>query len=161
MTFPQRHDIIDFIYHEARLLDECRYDEWLGLWTADGRYWMPLSPNQSDPILETSLLYEDLFMLRLRIERLKGIRTFSQQPESRCHHLVQRPFIDKIDPIGGQFATTTPMHYIETRRDEQFLLAITMKHNLVLGIGDALKIACKRVNIINCDAALGAIQLLP
>ena len=28
-----------FIYHEARLLDERRFDEWLALFTPDGRYW--------------------------------------------------------------------------------------------------------------------------
>ena len=91
------NDIIDFIYAEVRLLDEGSYTDWLDLWLPDGHYWMPLDYKQKDPINETSLLWEDFFMLRLRVERLNGARTFSQKPKSRCHHVIQRPFVDHFD----------------------------------------------------------------
>jgi len=32
----------ELVAHEARLLDERRHDEWLALFTEDGRYWVPL-----------------------------------------------------------------------------------------------------------------------
>ncbi len=152
--------LIDFIYDEARMLDEGRYDEWLSLWQPDGIYWMPLEYNQQDAVNMTSLMHEDLFMLKLRIERLNGARTFSQKPKSRCHHVIQRPFVDKIDHETGTYETKTFMHYVETRLDEQQLLALTARHELVL-VDGALKIANKRVDILNCDAAFRNIQLLP
>jgi len=152
--------LIDFIYDEARMLDEGRYDEWLSLWQPDGIYWMPLEYNQQDAVNMTSLMHEDLFMLKLRIERLNGARTFSQKPKSRCHHVIQRPFVDKIDHETGTYETKTFMHYVETRLDEQQLLALTAHHELVLVDGE-LKIANKRVDILNCDAAFRNIQLLP
>lgn len=155
-----RERLIDFIYDEARMLDEGRYDDWLALWQPDAHYWMPLDYAQSDPVNVTSLMYEDLFMLKLRVERLKGARTFSQKPKSRCHHVLSRPFVDEMDPAAGRFVTTTFMHYVETRLDEQLLLALTVRHDLVL-VEDALRIAGKRVDILNCDAAFGNIQLLP
>lgn len=155
-----KDDLIDFVYDEVRMLDEGRYDDWLNLWTDDGIYWMPLDWKQKDEINETSLMYEDQFMLRLRVERLTGARTFSQKPKSRCHHVIQRPYVDKIDTDAGAFLVTTQMHYVETRLDDQFLLALTAQHELVLK-DDALKIARKRVDILNCDAAFGNIQLLP
>ncbi|MCR9134781.1 MAG: aromatic-ring-hydroxylating dioxygenase subunit beta [Alphaproteobacteria bacterium] len=153
-----REQLIDFIYDEARMLDEGRYDEWLALWLDDGHYWMPLDYKQTDPHLVTSLLYEDMFMLRLRVERLNGARTFSQKPKSRCHHVIQRPFVDEMD--GDRFVTNTSMHYVETRLDEQFLLALTATHELRL-VDGALRIASKRVDLLNSDAAFGNIQLLP
>ncbi|UFI06515.1 aromatic-ring-hydroxylating dioxygenase subunit beta [Roseibium aggregatum] len=153
-----REEVIDFIYDEARMLDEGRYSEWLSLWLGDGHYWMPLDYKQTDPHLVTSLLYEDMFMLRLRVERLNGARTFSQKPKSRCHHVIQRPFIDKMD--GDRIVTNTSMHYVETRLDEQFLLALTATHELKVVDGE-IRIANKRVDILNCDAAFGNIQLLP
>lgn len=155
-----RDEIIDFIYAEARMLDEGRFDEWLALWLPDGHYWMPLDYKQKDPVSATSLLYEDHFMLRLRVERLNGERTFSQKPKSRCHHVIQRPFIDLYDPENGQFQTNTSMHYVETRLDEQQLLALTATHELRDVDGD-LRIANKKVELLNCDAAFGNIQLLP
>ena len=155
-----RDDIIDFIYAEARMLDEGRYSEWLDLWLEDGHYWMPLDYKQTDPHLVTSLLYEDNFMLRLRVERLNGERTFSQKPKSRCHHVIQRPFVDEFDADAGRFVTNTSMHYVETRLDEQFLLALTATHELKL-VDGKLRIANKRVDLLNSDAAFGNIQLLP
>ncbi|WP_306145496.1 aromatic-ring-hydroxylating dioxygenase subunit beta [Roseibium sp. MMSF_3412] len=153
-----REQVIDFIYDEARMLDEGRYDEWLSLWLEDGHYWMPLDYKQTDPHLVTSLLYEDMFMLRLRVERLNGARTFSQKPKSRCHHVIQRPFIDEMRE--DRIVTNTSMHYVETRLDEQFLLALTAIHELAV-VDGAIRIANKRVDILNSDAAFGNIQLLP
>lgn len=155
-----KDDIIDFLYDEARMLDEGRYDDWLALWLKDGHYWMPLDYKQTDPLNVTSLMYEDIFMLKVRVERLNGARTFSQKPKSRCHHVLQRPWIDEIDLESGRIRTTTQMHYVETRLDEQMLLALTAQHDLAL-IDGRLRIANKRVDILNCDAAFGNIQLLP
>lgn len=154
------NDIIDYIYAEARMLDEGSYSDWLDLWLPDGHYWMPLDYKQTDPINETSLLWEDSFMLRLRVERLNGARTFSQKPKSRCHHVIQRPFVDIFDLENGEFQTNTSMHYVETRLDDQILLALTATHDLKL-VDGALRIANKKVELLNSDAAFGNIQLLP
>ena len=153
-----KDQLIDFIYDEVRMLDEGRYDDWLALWLPDGMYWMPLEYKQDDPINQTSLLYEDMFMLKLRVERLNGVRTFSQKPKSRCHHVIQRPFVDEVN--GDRFVTNTSMHYVETRLDEQQLLALTARHDLAL-VDGTLRIAAKRVDILNSDAAFRNIQLLP
>ena len=160
MSDIHNDDIIDFIYAEVRMLDEGRFDQWLSLWLEDGHYWMPLDYKQSDPVLVTSLMYEDFFMLKLRVDRLNGERTFSQKPRSRCHHVIQRPFVDQADHANGKFVTNTSMHYVETRLDDQFLLALTATHELAVVDGN-LRIANKRVDLLNPDAAFGNIQLLP
>ena len=153
-------DIENFIYKEIRILDEGRYDEWLSLWLPEGHYWMPLDYKQTDPHLVTSLMYEDMFMLKLRVERLKGARTFSQKPKSRCHHVIQKPFIDILDNKTGYYRTNTSMHYIETRQDDQFLLAVTATHEFKRE-EEELRIKNKRVDLLNSDAAFGSIQLIP
>ncbi len=160
MSPVTKEELIDFIYAEVRMLDEGHYNDWLALWLDDGHYWMPLDYKQIDPHLVTSLLYEDMFMLKLRVERLNGARTFSQKPKSRCHHLIQRPFVDAMDHYTDRYVTNTSMHYIETRRDNQFLLALTATHELKRVDGQ-LRIANKRVDLLNSDAAFGNIQLLP
>ena len=121
---------------------------------------MPLEYKQDDPHLTTSLLYEDMFMLKLRVRRLKGARTYSQKPKSRCSHVIQRPFVDLLDNEAGRYQTNTSMHYVETRLDDQILLALTATHDLTR-VDNALRIAGKRVDLLNCDAAFGNIQLLP
>jgi len=39
------HEVAEFLYREAELLDERRYDEWLALLADDLRYWMPMRRN--------------------------------------------------------------------------------------------------------------------
>ena len=89
-----KDQLIDFIYEEVRMLDEGRYTEWLALWLPDGHYWMPLEYKQTDPINQTSLMYEDMFMLKLRIERLNGARTFSN-PKADATMLSSGPLWTK------------------------------------------------------------------
>ena len=153
-----RDEAIRFVIREARLLDEKRFDEWSDLFTEDGHYWMPLAHGQTDPRLHASLLYEDRLLLQVRIARLRGARTFSQQPASRCHHLLQTPEVEKADDANGEYLTRTQMIYTETRGDESQRYAATAWHTLVR-INNQLKIRLKRVDILNSDAALPSIQL--
>ncbi|WOH51861.1 aromatic-ring-hydroxylating dioxygenase subunit beta [Bradyrhizobium sp. sBnM-33] len=155
---PTDQELIDFVVREARLIDQQRFDEWLDLYANDAFYWMPLEWNQTDPRLTCSLMYEDKLLLSIRVERLKGARTFSQKPKSRCHHVLQTPQVDSRDPTANSYVTWTPMHYIETRMDEQTLFAAWATHHLSVENG-RLKIKLKRVDLINCDAAFGNIQL--
>ena len=153
-------DLVAFVYREARLLDEQRFDEWLALFVPEGRYWMPLEYGQTDRRLTASLMDEDLFLLRLRVERLKGNRTYSQKPKSRCHHVLQQPQVDVFDPVTNRYVVWTAMHYVESRLDRQDLYAIWATHELTM-IDDAIRIQMKRVDLVNCDAAFGSIQLFP
>ena len=152
----------DFIYAEARLLDEQKFEQWLALFTDDAHYWMPLTQGQTDPLLEGSLMYEDMLLLKVRVERLAGVRTYSQQPPSRSHHLLARPEIETAhpghQPEQGKYVVRTAFHYVETRMEQQWLYAGWATHELVT-VDDALRIHQKRVDIVNSDAALHGIQL--
>lgn len=158
MSAPTNQQLIDFVVAEARLLDELRFDDWLQLFADDGIYWMPLAHGQTDPKLHASLMYEDKLLLQVRIERLRGARTFSQQPRSRCHHLLQTPSVESRDEAAGVYTTRTAFHYVETRMDEQTLYAGWTTHTLV-SQGGGLRIKLKRVDLVNCDAAFGNMQL--
>jgi 3-phenylpropionate/cinnamic acid dioxygenase small subunit len=155
---PTDQELIDFVVREARLIDQQRFDEWLDMYADDAFYWMPLEWNQSDPRLTCSLMYEDKLLLSIRVERLKGARTFSQKPKSRCHHVLQTPQVDSRDIAANSYVTWTAMHYVETRLEEQTLYAAWATHHLSVENGK-LKIKLKRVDLINCDAAFGNIQL--
>jgi 3-phenylpropionate/cinnamic acid dioxygenase small subunit len=148
------NDPIQFVIREARLLDEKRFDEWYELFAEDGHYWVPASPDQPDPLNHNSLAYEDRLLLKLRIERLKQPTAYSQKPASRCHHLLQAPEIEKSEK--NEFLIRTSFIYTETRGDESQRYAAVAWHTLV---GDPLRIRLKRVDLLNCDAALPSIQL--
>ncbi|HET6598493.1 MAG TPA: aromatic-ring-hydroxylating dioxygenase subunit beta [Burkholderiaceae bacterium] len=161
MTTPQditRQDLIDFVVFEARLLDAKRYEEWNALFTDDAIYWVPLVPDQEDGINHTSHLYEDKLLRDLRVERLKSPRAFSQQPPSRCHHLLQTPTVETFDAGANRFVVRSEFHYTEAQGDAMQFLVGTCLHELTVQDG-RLRMTLKRVNLLNCDAALSAVQL--
>ena len=59
---------------------------------------------------------------------------------------------------AGTYRCRTAFHYVETRLDEQSLFAGWATHDLVQQ-GGQLRIQLKRVDLLNCDAALPNIQL--
>lgn len=157
---PQQ--LFDFVHAEARLLDEQQFDTWLDLFTEDGHYWMPLEYGQTDPRLQPSLMYEDKLLLKVRVERLAGQRTYSQQPRSRSHHLLQQPTIEAAQPWHkpeqGQYALRAAFHYVETRLDQQAFHAGWASYELVVQ-DQALRIRQKRIDLVNRDSAFRSIQL--
>jgi 3-phenylpropionate/cinnamic acid dioxygenase small subunit len=151
-------ELAKFIYQEARLLDEKRFDDWYQLFTEDAHYWVPLVPGQTDPLTHNSLAYEDKLLLKLRIERLKQPTAFSQKPASRCLHVLQAPQLENSDDARGEFRLRTTFLYTETKGDDSQRYAATAWHTLVRS-DQGLKIKLKRVDILNADAALPSIQL--
>lgn len=151
-------DLLAFVVHEARLLDAKQYDAWNRLFTDDGIYWIPAAPDQEDRITHVSHMDEDKLLRDLRIERLKSPRAFSQQPPSRCHHLLQTPTVEERDAAANRYVVRSEFHYTEAQGDELQFYVGTCIHHLTVQDGQ-LKMTLKRVNLLNCDAALPAVQL--
>jgi 3-phenylpropionate/cinnamic acid dioxygenase small subunit len=140
-----------FLMHEARLLDESKFDDWLALFTMDAWYWVPSEPNQNNPHDTVSLMYDDRRLLETRIRRLASPRMYSQEPRSRCSRIVANVTIEDVE---GRAATVrSKFLMIEYRREQQRLFAGTAFHRLVQ-IDGAIRIAWKRVDLVNCDAPM-------
>jgi 3-phenylpropionate/cinnamic acid dioxygenase small subunit len=148
---------IDFVYHEARLIDEKRFDEWYELFTDDALYWMPLTRDQPIGETHTSLFYEDKLLLKVRIERLRHPNAFSQQQPSFCQHVLQQPAV--VESGEQQCVLRTPFLYVEAQLDQQIMLAGVAFHQLRSQPG-GWKIQMKRIELLNREAALPSIQLL-
>jgi len=157
---PHPQELIDFVVREARLLDERRYEEWNALFTEDAIYWVPLVPDQPEGLDHTSHLHEDRLLRELRIERLKSPRAFSQQPPTRSLHLLQTPTVEPRDPARpAEHPVRTVFQYVESQGDEMNTFFGVACHRIVVDAHGALRLTQKRVDLINSDAALPAVQL--
>jgi 3-phenylpropionate/cinnamic acid dioxygenase small subunit len=149
---PDVRQCEDFLVHEARLLDEARFDEWLALFTEDAHYWVPSEPNQASPHDTVSLMYDDRRLLETRVRRLASPRIYSQEPRSRTSRIVTNVTLADTDADGGSLVRSKFV-LIEYRREQQRLFAGTYFHRLVVRDG-AIRIAMKRVDLVNCDAPM-------
>ena len=141
-----------FLIHEAKLLDDGHFDQWLVLFTADARYWVPSTPGQTNPHDTISLMYDDRRLLETRVRRLADPRIYSQEPRSRTSRIVTNLSLESGEGEPGVMVRSKFI-MVEYRREEQRLFAGTYLHRLI-GEGSAIRIAMKRVDLVNCDAPL-------
>jgi 3-phenylpropionate/cinnamic acid dioxygenase small subunit len=145
-----------FLLHEARLLDEGKFDDWLKLFTPEAWYWVPSEPDQADPQETVSLIYDDRRLLETRVRRLSSPRMYSQEPRSRTSRIVTNVTIEEADRSSCTVRSKFMM--IEYRREQQRLFGGTALHRLVQADGGVM-IAWKRVNLVNCDAPMDGITV--
>jgi 3-phenylpropionate/cinnamic acid dioxygenase small subunit len=150
------HACEQFLLHEARLLDDGKFDEWLALFTSDAWYWVPSEPEQTDPVETVSLIYDDRRLLETRVRRLASPRMYSQEPRSRTSRIVGNVTVEET----GKNACTVQSKFmmIEYRREQQRLFGGTALHRLVQADG-RIMIAWKRVNLVNSDAPMDGITI--
>jgi 3-phenylpropionate/cinnamic acid dioxygenase small subunit len=137
-----------FLYHEADLLDAMRWDDWLALFLPDATYWVPSRPEQTDPIEEVSLIYDDLPFLQARVAQLKHPAHYANLPAVRASRHVSNIV---ATPTDGGCAVRSKLLLLESRRDGQRLFGATVTHQL-RETNDGLRILAKTVVLLNADA---------
>jgi 3-phenylpropionate/cinnamic acid dioxygenase small subunit len=155
-----------FLYHEARLLDDARWDDWLALFADDGWYWLPAHPGQTDPVEAISIVYEDPSVLRLRVARLNHPHAWTQTPPPRTAHVIGNVTVHADGGTDGSLRVESMVTIAEFRGDggtgDRRLYAGRQTHALVPDPAGAagFKIALKRLDLIDCDAASGVINVI-
>ncbi|MGH7986869.1 MAG: aromatic-ring-hydroxylating dioxygenase subunit beta [Candidatus Binataceae bacterium] len=138
-----------FLFHEARLMDDHRYDEWFALWDQDATYWLPCNADDIDPTRNVSIIYDRRNQLRSRIQRLKETLWLKEQAP-RLKRLVSN-----IELEGGDNELRVSANFIlaELHRHQQFLWAGTSTYKL-LPDQDSFKIKYKKVVLLNNNEPL-------
>ncbi|WP_028935759.1 aromatic-ring-hydroxylating dioxygenase subunit beta [Pseudonocardia spinosispora] len=150
-------EIESFLFHEADLLDSHDYAAWLELFTPDATYWIPSGADDTDPSREVSIVYDNAAFLAERVWRLDSGQAYAQQPRSRTAHLI-----GNIRQVGGTDAApevAATFLVVEYRRDTQHQYAGRYRYALRCADGD-LRIAHKKVELVNNDGFLGNLSLL-
>lgn len=151
------HEIGQFLYREARLLDQQRFEEWLDLYTKDATYWVPLEQGQHDPVEVSSIIYDDRTLLELRVRQARHARAHARLPLARTVHQVGNILVLEEATAGLKVAST--LQVVEYRADRQRLWGAMVEHQLRRGEG-GWKIARKRIDLVNSEGELDGIAIL-
>jgi 3-phenylpropionate/cinnamic acid dioxygenase small subunit len=108
-----KQEIEEFLYHEAELLDERRYEDWLVLVAEDVRYWMPMRRNvkvgEGDREFtradhDINWFDEGRETLERRVKQiLTGIH-WAEEPVSRISHMVSNVQLLEVRPSLAEAA---------------------------------------------------------
>ena len=157
-TKPDVRALEQFLFYEAQLLDSERLDEWAALFTEEGEYWVPASPNQPDPINHVSIIYEKNLLRSIRVKRFSSPNAFSLEPKPRSVHLISNVILESHDESMAEILIASKFIMLQRHRDNTRLFGGTYTHTLRV-IEGGYKIACKKVQLIDCDGAQESILL--
>lgn len=110
-----QHDVEQFLYAEAELLDQHRYAEWIDLFTEDVHYWAPTRMTRTHRERhreiagedESALIDDTKYYLRGRVRRYTSGISWSEEPPSRTRRLItntriaRRPDSGELDVVSN------------------------------------------------------------
>lgn len=150
LTINDKHRIEEFLYEEALCLDEARLSEWMDLYSEEGVYWMPASPDQTCPLTEISILYEDRLMMDIRRRNLGHELSPSMDYPIRSSRIIGNIRLPKEQPDSRFVRVLSTFHAQLYYREDTALFAGKYTHDLAIK-GDSYLIVRKRVDLINAD----------
>ena len=102
---PSIVEVKAFLYREARLLDDERWDDWLACYAPCASFWMPAWDDDDklteDPQTEISLIYySNRQGLEDRVFRIKTERSSATMPDTRTSHNISN--VEVIEHDGDK-----------------------------------------------------------
>jgi 3-phenylpropionate/cinnamic acid dioxygenase small subunit len=167
-TGPQHEVVVhskveQFLYHEARLLDDWKLDDWLALFTSEGLYWVPI--NDSAPIeRQGAIIYDPTLRREERVYHLLHTDFPAQTPRSRLVHIVSNV---QVEGDGEQLKVSSNQIVYEMRTGDfgqkgiGDITPIVSRVDYVLRqTGGGFRIAEKKILLINRDTWQGNLTFI-
>ena len=159
-------EVEQFLYREARLLDERRFHEWLELLTDDVRYWMAgrtnRYPRRSKAIAildpdryveddltqegELAILEETKQTLSQRVARLDTGMAWAEDPPSRSRHLITNIEVESADAANEVKVYANVLVY-RSRAESVQDFYVGARRVLLRRVAGAWKIAGRKITL--------------
>ena len=115
----------EFLFREAAMLDERRYEDWLELLTDDVHYWMPIRRTTTAREVDKEFTQpggmaffdDDRTTLQMRVSRLMVGRAWAEDPPSRTRRLITNLRITGAD--GDEISVSLNFQLYRTRLNSE------------------------------------------
>jgi benzoate/toluate 1,2-dioxygenase subunit beta len=152
-----RQSLEAFLYLEARLADEHRYDDWEALWADDGLYWVPSGKDDSDPSFEASIIYDNRRRINTRLNQLRTGLHWPQDPPSRMRRVISN--IEVIEQDDELVTVEYNFFLVEIRTHLQTTWAGRTRMT-VRSDGDSWLIKLKKVMLVNNNEVMPHLTMI-
>jgi 3-phenylpropionate/cinnamic acid dioxygenase small subunit len=153
-------EAMEFLYREARYLDQRMWNDWLSLYHDDCEYWVPSWKNEdemtSDPSSEISFIYYSTRAgLEERVLRVQSGKSVTTNPIARTAHAVTNILVldeasnkDSRGEDTTDIFSTFTVNIFHPRVNKQVSLFGHYEHRLTRKDGN-WRIARKKIAILN------------
>lgn len=147
----RQYEVERFLYDEAALLDEHRYEEWLALFADDLHYWMPIRRTVARRDVEREFTKPDevgyfnetKHLLTARVSKLLTGRSWSEDPPSRTRHLITN--VRVLSDNGSELSVASNFHLYRTRLKSEEDSWIGRREDVLRRNGDSFVIAKRHI----------------
>ena len=144
-------EVEQWLYAEAALLDERRYDEWLGLLADDIHYWMPLrrtttareTANEFTQPSDMAFFDDDLAMLKMRVQKTTKANPWAEDPPSRTRHFVSN--VRLLEGTQAEMSVASNIHLYRTRLESEEDSWIGRREDVLRRVGDEFRLAQRHI----------------
>jgi len=121
-----QNEVEQFLYREARYLDERRHTEWLDFFAEDLHYFMPIRRNikfgdwdleYSDPESEISYFDEGKDILTGRVRQINTGVHWAEEPVSRFEHLISN--VEILNEEGDTVEVASKFYTYQNRLQDE------------------------------------------
>jgi 3-phenylpropionate/cinnamic acid dioxygenase small subunit len=149
-----KEEIEAFLYHEAELLDERRYEEWLALFTDDAQYFMPMRRNvpHDEPEreftrqgLDVNWFDEGKDTLTRRVKQiLTGIH-WAEEPPSRICHMISNIQVESSAPGADEITVKSRFLVYRNRVETETDFLVGKREDRLRRLDGAWRIARRKI----------------
>jgi 3-phenylpropionate/cinnamic acid dioxygenase small subunit len=135
-------EIEQFLYFEAKLLDERRYNDWYVLFASDLRYRMPTRANrllremdrENSAPGDLAAVDDDKEMLGWRVAQFETGRHWAEDPPSRTRHLVTNV---KVQPgeLAGEYSVESNFLCYRNRLETEVDIWVGERQDVLRNVG--------------------------
>ncbi|BCS93544.1 aromatic-ring-hydroxylating dioxygenase subunit beta [Metallosphaera javensis (ex Sakai et al. 2022)] len=151
--FP-RQEIEDFLYREARLLDERNFDKWLEMFTDDAEY-IVVSTKFQDTVSSEGvathgkreiIIFDDTkASLTLRVQRLKTKYAWAEDPPSNTVRVVSNVLVEPVSNVALVFSDVV---IYKAREEADIDVIIATRKDEIVRKKEELKIRRREARLI-------------
>src|SRR5215813_3273575 len=152
-----KDEIEEFLYHEADLLDERRYEEWLTLVAEDVRYWMPMRRNVKVGEAEREFTRagtdvnwfdEGKDTLTRRVKQILTGLHWAEEPPSRICHMVsnvQLAHAGSAEPVAMEVGVKSRFLIYRNRVETETDFLVGKREDLLRRVDGGWRIARRKI----------------
>jgi 3-phenylpropionate/cinnamic acid dioxygenase small subunit len=150
-------EVAEFLYREAELLDERRYDDWLALLADDVRYWMPMRRNvkfgEEDREFtregsDIAWFDEGKETLTRRVRQIQTGIHWAEEPLSRISHLVSNVHLVEATPaVADPAAVIVKCRFLvyRNRVETETDILVGKREDVLRRVADGWQIARRKI----------------
>ncbi len=137
ISLELQHEVSQFLYREAKLLDDWKFREWLELMAEDISYTLRTTPNaqtrdrrRSVEPPTTWVFNDNKHLLERRVARLETGMAWAEEPPSRTTHMVSNVIVEATEVAGEYDVHVTYLLY-RTQKEKDVTIYCGKRHDKI------------------------------